>query len=239
MQLRASGKLVAELLKYLTQQVKPGVTSNYVDSLAAKWIEEHKCQPAFFNYRGFPKTICISVNDEIVHGIPSDREFKLGDVVSLDVGLFYNGWAGDTATTIYLGDDISPELAKFLKVSNGALGLAIGKAKAGNFLGDVSEMMQKVELLGYNVIKEYGGHGIGRALHEEPFIPCYREPKSEGLKLQSGMVLALEIMTTMGSPKIKHGEDKWTVSTADKSLSAHFEHMVLINEDGWPEVLTV
>lgn len=234
--LRISGQLAAQLLNAVCREVKPGVTTADLDSFSAKWIREHDAKPAFLNYRGFPKTICVSINDEVVHGIPGPRKILNGDVVSIDVGLFYNGWCGDTAKTVAVGQ-ISTEASRLLQVSERSLEKAIEAASAGKRLGDVSYAMQSVaEEAGYHLVRSYGGHGIGRAMHEDPHVPCVGNPGT-GLKLSPGLVLALEVMVNEGTPNILHKSDGWTVVTEDGSLSAHFEQMVAITENG-SELLT-
>lgn len=234
--LRISGQLAAELLNRLCQQAKPGMATDDLDQFASRWIKEHNATPAFLNYRGFPKTICVSIDDEVVHGIPGARKIKAGEIVSIDVGLFYNGWCGDTAKTIPIGP-ISPEAKRLMEVSEHSLAEAIKTARAGNRLGDVSHAMQTVaESAGYHVVRSYGGHGIGRAMHEDPHVPCLGKPGT-GVRLTPGMVLALEVMVNAGTPNILHKPDHWTVLTEDGSLSAHFEHMIAITEEG-TEVLT-
>jgi methionyl aminopeptidase len=229
--LRVSGQLAAQLLNFVCAQAKPGISTADLDQCAARWIKEHDAKPAFLNYRGFPATICVSVNEEVVHGIPGPRKIKDGDIVGIDVGLFYNGWCGDTARTIPIGI-ISPEAEKLLKVSEQSLEQSIQAACAGNRLGDVSYAMQSViETAGYHVVRNYGGHGIGRALHEDPHVPCLGQPNT-GLKLKHGMVLALEVMANAGTEQVTHKPDGWTVLTKDGSLSAHFEHMVAILDNG-------
>ena len=234
--LRVSGRLAAELLNALCEKTKAGVTTDDLDCFAAAWIREHGAKPAFLNYRGFPKTICVSINDEVVHGIPGPRKIEEGDIVSIDVGLFYDGWCGDTARTIAIGK-VSPEAGNLLQVSQKALEFSIEKAEAGMRIGDVSHAMQSVaEEAGYSVVRSYGGHGIGRAMHEDPHVPCLGKPGT-GMRLSPGLVLALEVMVNAGGSDIIHKPDGWTVLTADGSLSSHFEHMAAITEKG-TEVLT-
>lgn len=234
--LRVSGRLAAELLEALCQSVQPGMTTLDLDAIAVKWIKEHDSQPAFLGYRDFPKTICVSVNEEVVHGIPGSKRLREGDIVGIDVGLIHNGWYGDTARTVPVGK-ITAEAQKLLEVSNRSLWESIQAAKAGNRLGDVSHAMQSIaEKGGYSVVRDYGGHGIGRKLHEDPHVPCLGTPGT-GMRLKAGMVLALEVMVNAGDEQILHKPDHWTVVTKDGSWSAHFEHMVAIT-DGGTEVLT-
>lgn len=234
--LKISGRLAAQLLNFICAEVKPGISTAELDQCAARWIKEHDAKPAFLNYRGFPANICISINDEVVHGIPGPRKIKNGDIVSIDVGLFYNGWCGDTARTIPIRP-ISPEAEKLLQVAEQSLEQAIQTACTGKRLGDISYAMQSVaESAGYNVVRNYGGHGIGRALHEDPHVPCLGKPDT-GIRLKHGMVLALEVMVNAGTEHVTHKPDGWTVLTNDGSLSAHFEHMVAILDSG-TQVLT-
>lgn len=234
--LRKSGKLAAGLRDAVCKEVKPGITTEYLDNVAAQWIKEHGAEPAFLNYRKFPKHICISVNDEIVHGVPGDRILKEGDIVGIDVGLVLDSWYGDTARTVPVGQ-ISDENQRLINVSKESLEESIRVALPGNTIGDISYAMQStVEAAKFTVIREYGGHGIGERLHDQPFIPCYGK-KGEGLKLIPGMVLALEVMVNAGKQTVLHRVDGFTVSTLDKSNSSHFEHMVAILENG-NEVLT-
>ncbi len=234
--LKVSGRLAGELLEAVCSKVKPDVTTADLDRFAAKWIKEHDAKPAFLNYRGYPAHICTSVNDEVVHGIPGSRKLKSGDVVSIDVGLFYNGWCGDTARTVPIGK-ITPEAQQLLEVSERSLLHSLETAVVGKRLGDVSYAMQSVcEAAGFNVVRGYGGHGIGRAMHEDPHVPCLGTPGT-GIRLQHGMVLALEIMVNAGTERILHKPDGWTVLTEDGALSSHSEHMIAIKEGG-SEILT-
>lgn len=235
--LRTSGRLARELLNAVCKEVKAGITTKDLDDLAAKWINDHDAKPAFLNYRGYPKTICVSINEEVVHGIPGPRKIVSGDIVSIDVGLFYEGWCGDTAKTIPVGP-ISESAQKLLRVSEQALDEAIKAARAGNRIGDISYAMQSVaENAGFHVVRNYGGHGIGRAMHEDPHVACLGQPGT-GTLIRDGLVLALEVMVNFGTPHVTHKPDGWTVLTEDRSLSAHYEHMVAIT-DGKTELLTV
>ena len=208
--LKVSGQLAAGLLNFLCEQAQVGITSLDLDVMAAKWIKNHDSVPAFLNYRGFPAHICVSVNDSIVHGIPNNRKFQEGDVVSIDVGLYHKGWCGDTARTFVLGQS-TPEIDRLLDVSRESLEECMRQAVIGKRLGDVSYAMQSiVEKGGYNVLRGYGGHGIGRAMHEDPHVPCVGRPNT-GMRLAPGMVLALEVMVNAGTEKVKHLDDGWTV----------------------------
>ena len=234
--LRAAGQLAQELLQAVCKEVRLGVTTEDLDHVGATFIKQNGAKPAFLGYRGFPKTICLSVNDEVVHGIPSSRKLVEGDIVGVDVGVLLNGWYGDCATTVPVGK-ISQVARKLLDVSKASLEKAMEAAQAGARLGDVSFAMQSVvEEAGFNVVREYGGHGIGRALHEDPHVPCLGKAGT-GMRLSPGLVLALEVMANVGEPAIDHKADGWTVVTKDGSLSAHFEHTVAITENK-TEVIT-
>lgn len=234
--LRISGRLAAELLNAVCAEIKVGVETRDLDQLATRWIKEHDAKPAFLNYRGFPATICISINEEVVHGIPGARKIRDGDIVSIDVGLFYNGWCGDTARTVPVGK-VMPLALKLLKVSEFALEESIRAANPGKRLGDISCAIQSTaENSKFSVIRGYGGHGVGRAMHEDPHIPCFGKPDT-GIRLKEGMVLAIEVMINAGTERIVHQSDGWTVLTEDGLPSAHFEHMVAVRENG-VEILT-
>ncbi len=234
--LRVSGRLAADLLKAVCGQAKAGITTDDLDQFASRWIKEHGAKAAFLNYRGFPKTICVSINEEVVHGIPGPRKIKDGDIVGIDVGLFYDGWCGDTAKTIPIGK-ISSHAKRLLEISEQSLEESIKESVPGNRIGDIANGMQRVsEAGGYNVVRSYGGHGIGRQMHEDPHVPCLGKPGT-GLRLSPGLALALEVMVNAGGYEVDHLSDGWTVVTQDRSLSAHFEHMVAVTDKG-PEVLT-
>ncbi len=234
--LRAAGKMAAGLLNAVCKEVKVGVTTDFLDKVGADYIKAQGGKPAFLGYRGFPKTICISVNEEVVHGIPGPRKLVEGDIVGIDVGVLLNGWYGDTARTMAVGK-ISPEAQRLMDVSKMSLDRSIEAAKAGNRLGDISNAMQSVvESAKFTVVREYGGHGIGRALHEDPHIPCLGRAGT-GIRLVPGMVLALEVMANAGTHEIDHLSDGWTVVTKDKKFSAHYEHTIAITESG-TEVIT-
>jgi len=235
--LRAAGHLSARILFELKAAVVPGMTTRDIDALAARLMRENGAVPSFLNYRGYPATICASVNEEVVHGIPGNRKLKEGDVLSLDIGMFVEGYCGDTATTFVVGGKASPEAERLMQVGRQSLAASMAAATFNGRLGDVSYAMQKVvEDAGFTVVKEYGGHGIGRAMHEEPHVPCYGKPGT-GMRLTEGLVLALEVMANAGTANILHKSDGWTVVTADKKISVHYEKMVAITAQG-TEVLT-
>jgi len=235
--LRVAAKAVASVLKKLSENIKPGISTKDLDDIAFKEIKALGMKPAFLGYRGYPATACVSINNELVHGIPSaKRLLAKGDIVSIDLGTIYNGFYGDAAITVPVGK-ISSQAQKLLEVGSLALEHAIENVKPGNRLGDVCAAIQTViEKNGFSVVRDYVGHGIGRALHEEPAIPNFGRPGS-GPRLLPGMVLAIEPMLNMGDWHVKTLNDGWTVVTQDGSLCAHFEHTVALTEDGC-EVLT-
>jgi len=240
--MREAGRIVAEVLRILSERVKPGMKTKELDILAERELKRLGAKPSFKGYRGFPANLCVSVNDEIVHGIPGDRVLNDGDIVSLDFGAIYNGFQGDAAVTVAVGN-ASPEARRLIDTTRAALETGIAAARAGATLGDVSAAIQQhAESRGYSVVREYTGHGIGREMHEDPQIPNCTEPPyglkpGAGPMLKKGMTLAIEPMLNVGDWRTKVAEDHWTVSTADGSLSAHFEHTIAIN-DNEPEVLT-
>lgn len=234
--LRASGQLVMQLLHEIQQRVHPGVTTLELERFVEKRLSEVGAQAAFKGYRGYPCCLCASVNDEIIHGIPSNRRLREGDLLSLDMGVVVDGYYGDSALTVPVGE-IDEGARRLLRVSEEALELAIDKARLGNRVGDISAAVQRhVEKNGYSVVREFVGHGIGRQLHEEPQVPNYGEP-GHGPVLKEGMVLAIETMVNAGGSALRVLGDHWTAVTADGKLSAHFEHMVAITRNG-PDVLT-
>lgn len=233
---RAS-KVVAETLEVLKKEVRPGVTTEELDLVAEQEIRTRGGIPAFKGYRNYPKTLCASVNEQVVHGIPSKRKLKEGDIIGLDLGAIVGGFYGDSAVTVPVGP-ISQEAAKLVKVTKEALDLGIEQAVVGNRLSDISHAIQcHVEAAGYSVVTEFVGHGIGRQLHEEPQVPNYGKP-SQGPRLQPGMVLAIEPMVNMGASAIRILDDQWTAVTKDGSLSAHFEHTIAIRPQGPAWILT-
>lgn len=234
--LRDGGKILASVIQEVTCSLKSGVSTLEVDKLTEKVIASHNVIPAFKGYRGFPGCACISVNEEIVHGIPGKRILKDGDIVSLDVGIIYKDYYSDTAVTIAIGS-ISEELQTLLDVTETSLMKGIEQARPGNRLTDISHAVQTyVEKAKFSVVKEFVGHGIGKNLHEDPEIPNYGPP-NKGPLLSEGMVLAIEPMVNIGGWQTRIVDDGWTVVTLDGKPSAHFEHSIAITKDG-PEILT-
>ena len=229
--------MVAEVFEKLKGIIEPGITTRELDQVAEDYILLKGARPAFKGYRGFPATLCISINDEVVHGIPGQRRLKQGDIVSLDVGVNYLGYFGDAAITFPVGE-VDPEAKRLLEVTEKALYIGIEKAKVGNRLFDISYAIQSwVESHGFSVVRDFVGHGIGRELHEEPQIPNFGVPH-QGPRLGKGMVLALEPMVNEGTYEVRVLSDGWTVVTVDGKRSAHFEHTIAITEDG-AEILSV
>ncbi|MFC1970338.1 type I methionyl aminopeptidase [Chloroflexota bacterium] len=234
--MRQAGRIVAEVLRILGEQVKPGMKTRELNITAERELKRLGARSSFKGYRGFPASLCVSVNDEIVHGIPGDRVLNEGDIVSLDFGAIYQGWHGDAAITVPVGG-VSPAAEKLMEATRGSLEAGIMAAYPGATLGDVSAAIQHyTESRGYSVIREYTGHGIGREMHEEPQIPNFGSPGT-GPVLKKGMILALEPMLSTDDWHTRLTDDNWTVLTADGSLSAHFEHTIAINGIE-PEVLT-
>jgi methionyl aminopeptidase len=234
--LRRSGRLVRGLLEEIRERIRPGVSTLELERYAERRLGEVGAKSAFKGYRGYPCCLCASVNEQIVHGIPSERRLKEGDILSLDLGLILDGYYGDAAVTVPVGQ-ISEPLQKLLRVTEEALELAIDKTRLGNRLGDVSAAVQThAEKNHYSVVREFVGHGIGRDLHEEPQIPNFGLP-GHGPVLKAGMVLAIEPMVNSGQPDVRVLDDHWTAVTADGGCSAHFEHMVAVTRNG-PDVLT-
>jgi len=234
--MRQAGRIVAIILGILGKQVRPGMKTKELDIIAGREAERLGAKPSFKGYRGFPANLCVSVNDEIVHGIPGERVLSEGDIVSLDFGAIFDGFQSDAAVTIGVGE-ISPEAGQLLGITQAALKAGIAAAYSGARLGDISAAIQNcAESRGYSVVREYTGHGIGREMHEEPQIPNFGQPGT-GPVLMKGMTLALEPMVSIGDWHTRLGSNQWTVFTADGSLSAHFEHTIVITE-AEPEVLT-
>jgi len=234
--LRQAGKRLASIIKELSRSLKSGITTAEVDGIAEKLIASHDAQPAFKGYRGFPGCICISINQEVVHGIPGKRVLNEGDLVKLDVGIIYKNYYSDTALTAGVGQ-INPQLENLLNVTKDALYKGIAQAQANNHLSDISHAVQSyAEKNNFSVVRDFVGHGIGRSLHEEPELPNFGPPHC-GPVLTEGMVLAIEPMVNIGTWQTKILNDGWTVVTLDGKPSAHFEHTVAITKSG-PEILT-
>jgi len=234
--MRQVGRIVAAVLDVLRRRIEPGITTGELDAITARELSGHGAVSSFKGYRGFPAHLCVSVNDELVHGIPGERVLCEGDIVSLDVGANVRGFHGDAALTVGVGK-ISPQAEALLQATEGALKAGIASARSGAHLSDISAAIQSfVEARGFSVVREYVGHGIGREMHEEPQIPNFG-PRGQGPVLQKGMTLALEPMVNIGGWQTKVGSDGWTVTTADGSLCAHFEHTIAIT-DGEPGILT-
>ena len=235
--MRASNRIVAEILAALQEKTKPGITTIELDRYSEEMAKKKGAKPAFKGYQGYPFALCASVNAEVVHGMPSNRILKSGDIISLDFGVYYKGYYGDAAITVPIGD-ISEEAMKLLKITEQSLYDGIRQAKVGNRLGDISSVVQNfVEAAGFSVVRDFGGHGIGKRLHEEPHVPNYGIG-GRGIELKSGMVLAIEPMVNTGTYKVNILDNGWTVVTEDGKLSAHFEHTVAITEQG-PVILSL
>ena len=235
--MRRGGHILADVMDRLRAFVEPGMSTQEIDEEVESFIRQRGATPAFKGYRGFPATVCISINEEIVHGIPSPhRRIKEGDIVGLDLGCIVEGYYADCAFTLPLGD-IPPRVRQLLDVTRESLDLAIAECRPGRRVSDVSHAVQRhVEEHGFSVVRAFVGHGIGRQLHEDPQVPNFGDP-GRGPQLKPGMVLAVEPMVTMGTHEVRILDDHWTAVTADGSLAAHFEHTIAVTDDG-PEVLT-
>jgi len=232
-----ASRVVAEALDIVRKAVQPGITTEELDSIAEQEIRGRGALPAFKGYRNYPRTLCASVNDQVVHGIPSKRKLKEGDIIGLDLGAIVGGFYGDSAVTVAVGS-ISEATEKLVQVTKEALHLGITQAIVGNRLSDISfAVQQHVESSGFSVVTEFVGHGIGRQLHEEPQVPNYGKP-GQGPRLQPGMVLAIEPMVNVGRSAVRILDDRWTAVTVDGSLSAHFEHTIAIQSTGGPRILS-
>lgn len=235
----AAGQIVAETLALVARQARPGISTEELDDVAEEFIRSHPgARPSFKGLYGFPKSLCTSINQEVVHGIPSrKRVLKDGDIVSVDCGVCLEGLHADSAVTVPVGE-VSPEVQRLLRVTQEALEAGLAQARAGNHVGDIGHAVQQVaEAAGFSVVRELVGHGIGTSFHEEPQVPNHGKPK-RGVRLARGMTIAIEPMVNVGKPDIRTLDDKWTVVTRDGSLSAHFEHTVMIDE-GRPRILTL
>jgi len=234
--MRKAGRIVAETHALIREHAKPGVTTLELDRIAEEYIRAQGAIPAFKGYNGFPATLCTSVNEQVVHGIPGLRLLESGDIISIDCGALIEGYFGDAAVTLPIGE-VGADLQKLLRVTEESLMLGIAQAKIGNRLYDVSYAVQThVEENGFSVVRDYVGHGIGRAMHEDPQIPNFGKP-GRGPRLEVGMALAIEPMVNMGTYEVQTLKDRWTVVTKDNRPSAHFEHTVAITENGL-EILT-
>jgi len=235
--MRNAGRIVAEILDLISENIRPGITTRSLDKLAAEHFKKSKSRSAFLGYQGFPANICVSIDDEVVHGIPSDRKLVEGQIVSVDVGSLLDGYHGDAARTFAVGK-VDAELKRLMEVTEQALQRGIKKCVEGNRLGDVGHTIQSfVESNKFSVVRDLVGHGIGRKMHEDPQVPNYGE-RGTGIELKEGLILAIEPMINAGRYDIRIMSDGWTIVTADGSASAHFEHTVAITANG-PEILTV
>ena len=235
--MRAAGRVLGECLAHLAAAVRPGITTLDLDAEAETFIRDHGCIPGFLGFEGFPNSLCVSVNDEVVHGIPGERRLRDGDLVSLDCGLILEGWWADSGLSVGCGD-ASSEVARLIEATEEALRRGIAAARPGNHIGDIGEAVQTfVESQGYAIVRQYVGHGIGRDMHELPQVPNYGRAGSGNL-LKPGFVLAIEPMVNAGRPGVHVLEDQWTVVTDDGKLSCYFEHTVAVTPEG-PDVLTL
>jgi methionyl aminopeptidase len=234
--MRVASRIVTEILEELRAACRPGVTTRELDRISEESTKRHGAQAAFKGYRGYPRTLCASINQEVVHGIPADRELKEGDIVGLDFGVIVDGYYGDAAITVPIGQ-VPPEVTQLLRVTEECLYRGIEQMLPGNHLSDISQAVQEhAESHGYSVVKEFGGHGIGRRLHEDPMVLNY-VVDGPGIKLRPGLVLAIEPMINLGTDSVKILRDGWTVVTIDGKPSAHFEHTVAVTDDG-PDILS-
>ena len=234
--LRIAGEITGSTHLYLIPYIKPGITTKELDKKAEEYIRKRGATPSFKGYEGFPGTVCASINEEVVHGIPSNRKLKEGDIITLDIGACYKGYHGDSAWTYAVGK-ISKEKQKLMEVTEKSLFKGLEMVKAGNRIGDIGYAVQKyVESFNFGVVRELVGHGVGTSVHEEPDVPNYGKPHT-GPILKEGMVIAVEPMITLGSPSICILDDDWTIITQDEKPSAHFEHTVLVTKEGY-EILT-
>jgi methionyl aminopeptidase len=234
--MRASNRIVAEILSVLREKVEAGITTAELDRISEELSKKKGAQPAFKGYRGYPFSLCISVNSEVVHGMPSSRVLVDGDIVSLDYGVYYKGYYGDAAVTVPVGR-ISGEAQRLIETTEQGLCRGIEAARVGNRLGDISAAIQDfIETAGFSVVRDFVGHGIGKSLHEEPQVPNFGT-RGRGIELKNGMVLAIEPMVNEGTYKVRLLDNGWTVVTQDGKLSAHFEHSVAITSNG-PDILS-
>ena len=235
--MRAAGRLTAQARKLAGSLVRPGITTGEIDREVRKFIESHGAKPSFLGYGGFPASTCISVNEVVIHGIPGSRKLKEGDIVSVDVGAFLNGFHGDCAATYFCGE-VSEKAKKLVEVTRQSFFQGIQKARVGCRVSDVGHEVQRyVESFGYGVVRDFVGHGVGSKMHEAPEVPNFG-PAGHGARFQPGMVIAVEPMVCAGDWRVRVLPDKWTTVSADGSLTAHYENTILIT-DGEPELLTV
>ena len=234
--LRKNNLIVSKTLAEVAKLIKPGITTIQLDKRAEEFIRDHGAEPAFKGYKGFPATLCTSINEQVVHGIPDETILKEGDIISIDCGTYMDNYYGDSAFTFEVGE-VKPEVRNLLKVTKESLELGVQQAINGNRLGDISYAIQNhAENAGYSVVREMVGHGIGKELHEPPEVPNYGK-RGRGVKLQTGMVICIEPMINMGKKAIKQKDDGWTIVAADRLPSAHFEYAVVINKEK-PDILT-
>ncbi len=235
--MRAAGKVTAQALETMKAAIRPGITTAEIDAIGESFIRSAGATPSFKGLYGFPGSVCIAVNDEVVHGIPGRKKLAEGDIISLDTGAFLNGWHGDATITVPVGE-ISEEAQRLVQTTYEALAAGIAQCRPGNRMGDVGHAIQEyAESRGYGVVRQYVGHAVGRKLHEDPQVPNFGEPH-RGVVLRRGMVLTIEPMLTIGSCETHTLEDKWTVVTDDGKWAAQFEHTVAVTDDG-PEILTL
>ncbi|ADL11734.1 type I methionyl aminopeptidase [Acetohalobium arabaticum] len=235
--MRTPNKIVAETHEFLAEKIAPGITTEEIDRLAEEFIRDYDAEPAFKGYRGFPSTVCVAINEQVVHGIPGPERLKSGDIIGLDLGAVKRGYYGDAARTLAVGD-ISKQAQKLIEVTKKALELGIEQAVAGNKLSDISHAVQThAEEAGFSVVRRFVGHGIGTEMHESPQIPNYG-PSGQGPTLKPGMTLAIEPMVNVGGYEVETLDDGWTVVTKDRELSAHFENTIAVT-DSEPEILTL
>ena len=229
--MKEAGRITGEALYIAGEKLKPGMTTKQLDTIIRQHIESRGARPSFLGYGGFPGSACISINDQVIHGIPGPRVIEEGDIVKIDVGAFYKGYHGDSANTFAVGK-VSDEAKKLIEVTKESFWKGIAEAKPGNRMGDIGFAVQSyVEANGFSVVRRYVGHGVGEELHESPDVPNYGS-KGRGVRLYAGMTIAVEPMVNIGTPDVRELNDKWTVVTADGSLSAHYEHSIAITDDG-------
>lgn len=234
--MKKASQVVAETHALLAEEIEPGITTQEIDRLAEEYIRSQGAEPAFKGYQGFPSTVCVAINEQVVHGIPGSRQLESGDIIGLDIGAVVDGYYGDAAQTLAVGD-ISDQAQDLLETTEGALYKGIEQMVVGNRLSDISHAIQQhVEEAGYSVVRKFVGHGVGQEMHEDPQVPNFGSP-GRGPRLKEGMVLAIEPMVNVGTYQVKTLDDGWTVVTQDGELSAHFEHSIAITDSG-PEILT-